>query len=129
MPPSYHRWRENAIEQLTCSIFGTQLFASATPFKHAEAVETFPLSYKVLFFDQPNLSFFFSSTKLNLDLYQHVRVVVSILLGFSLTHLLKGVARIVQHPGRERVYWVDLVWTWFMFFYLITFWWWEFRFP
>jgi hypothetical protein len=63
----------------------------------------------------------------NMDLYQHVRVVVSILVGFSLTHLLKGVARIVQHPGRERVYWVHLVWAWFMFFYLVTFWWWEFR--
>jgi hypothetical protein len=63
----------------------------------------------------------------NMDLYQHVRVVVSILVGFSLTHLLKGAARLVQHPGRERVYWVHLVWVLFIFFYVITFWWWEFR--
>jgi hypothetical protein len=62
-----------------------------------------------------------------MDLYQHVRVVVSILVGFGLTHLLRGVARIVQHPGKERIYWVHLVWTWFMFFYIITYWWWEFR--
>jgi hypothetical protein len=62
-----------------------------------------------------------------MELYLHIRVVVSILVGFSLTHLLRGVARIVQHPGREKVYWVHLVWVGFMFIYLITFWWWEFR--
>jgi hypothetical protein len=62
-----------------------------------------------------------------MDLYQHVRVVVSILVGFSLTHLLKGAARLVQHPGRERVYWVHLVWTFFIFIFLINFWWSEFR--
>ena len=62
-----------------------------------------------------------------MELYQHVRVVVSILVGFSLTHLLAGVARLVQHPGKERVYWVHLLWVFFVFFYIITFWWWEFR--
>jgi hypothetical protein len=46
-----------------------------------------------------------------MELYLHIRVVVSILVGFSLTHLLRGVARIVQHPGREKVYWVHLVWV------------------
>ena len=43
-----------------------------------------------------------------MELYQHVRVVLSILVAFSLTHLLKGVARLIQHPGRERIYWVHL---------------------
>ena len=62
-----------------------------------------------------------------MDLYQHVRVVVSILVGFGLTHLLRGLAGIVQHPRKASVYWVHLVWAWFMFFYLITYWWWEFR--
>jgi hypothetical protein len=62
-----------------------------------------------------------------MELYQHVRVVLSILVAFSLTHLLKGVARLIQHPGRERIYWVHLLWTLFVFFYLIAFWWWEFR--
>ena len=62
-----------------------------------------------------------------MELYQHVRVVLSILVAFSLTHLLKGAARLIQHPGRERIYWVHLLWTFFVFFYLIAFWWWEFR--
>jgi hypothetical protein len=36
-------------------------------------------------------------------------------------------AGIVQHPRKVQVYWVHLVWAWFMFFYIITYWWWEFR--
>ncbi|HEY0793345.1 MAG TPA: hypothetical protein VGD78_19940 [Chthoniobacterales bacterium] len=62
-----------------------------------------------------------------MELYQHVRVVVSILVGFSLTHLLGGLARLIQHPSKEKVYWVHLLWALFVFFYVITFWWWEYR--
>jgi hypothetical protein len=48
-------------------------------------------------------------------------------VGLSVAHLLKGVAGIVQHPKRFRVYWVHLVWVLFLFLYLIHFWWWEFN--
>jgi len=62
-----------------------------------------------------------------MDLFSHVRVLFSILLGLGVSHLLRGVARIVQHPKQYRVYWVHLVWSLFLFLYLIHFWWWEFR--
>src|SRR5215469_18811838 len=61
-----------------------------------------------------------------MDLYQHVRTVISILVGFSLTRLLSAAPQPAQ-PGRKRVYWVHLVWCLFMFFYVIGFWWWEFQ--
>ena len=61
-----------------------------------------------------------------MDLYQHVRVVLSILVGFSLTRLLNAAPQLAQHE-RKRVYWVHLVWCLFMFFYVIAFWWWEFQ--
>jgi hypothetical protein len=61
-----------------------------------------------------------------MEIYQHSKVITGILVGFALTHLLKGVARLVQHPGRVAVYWVHLVWVVFAFFYVISFWWWEF---
>lgn len=61
-----------------------------------------------------------------MDLYSHVRVLFSIVLGLGVSHLLRGVARIVQHPKQYRVYWVHLVWALFLFLYLIHFWWWEF---
>jgi len=61
-----------------------------------------------------------------MDLYQHVRVVLATLVGFSLTRLVGGVAQFTQH-GRKRVYWVHLVWVLYMILYTIAFWWWEFQ--
>jgi hypothetical protein len=62
-----------------------------------------------------------------MDLYSHVRVLFSIILGLGVSHLLRGVARIMQHPKQYRIYWVHLAWALFLFLYLIHFWWWEFR--
>jgi hypothetical protein len=61
-----------------------------------------------------------------MGLYQHVNVVISILVGFSLTRLLNAAPQLAQHE-RKRVYWVHLVWVLFMFIYVIGFWWWEFQ--
>lgn len=47
------------------------------------------------------------------------------ILGLGVSHLLRGVARMVQHPKEYKVFWVHLVWS--LFLYLLHFWWWEFR--
>lgn len=62
-----------------------------------------------------------------MDLSSHIKVLFSILLGLGVSHILRGLARIVQHPKQYCVYWVHLVWSLFLFLYLIHFWWWEFR--
>ncbi len=62
-----------------------------------------------------------------MDMYLHVRVLFSIILGLGVSRLLTGVARIVQHPKEYKVYWVHLLWALFLFLYLIHFWWWEYR--
>ena len=62
-----------------------------------------------------------------MDMYLHVRVLFSIILGLGISRLLSGVARIVQHPKEYKVYWVHLLWALFLFLYLIHFWWWEYR--
>ena len=61
-----------------------------------------------------------------MDVYLHVKVLLSMILGLGVAHLLRGVARIVQHPRKYQIYWVHLVWVLFLFLYLIHFWWWEF---
>ena len=33
----------------------------------------------------------------------------------------------VQHPKEYKVYWAHLLWSLFVFLYLIHFWWWEYR--
>jgi hypothetical protein len=62
-----------------------------------------------------------------MEMYLHVRVLFSIILGLGISRLLSGVARIVQHPKQYKVYWVHLAWALFLFLYLIHFWWWEYR--
>lgn len=57
--------------------------------------------------------------------FVHVRVVIGIIIGLGITHLLRHVARIVEHPHRQRTWWVHLAWALATFLYMIGFWWWE----
>jgi hypothetical protein len=60
-------------------------------------------------------------------LYEHIRVMVSIILGLGVTRLLSGVAKFAQHPGRLRAWWVHLGWCGWTLLSATAFWWWEFR--
>lgn len=60
------------------------------------------------------------------DLFLHVRVVIGTVLGLSITRLLAGLARLVQHPGREKVYLLHLGWVAAILLFVVNFWWWEF---
>lgn len=62
-----------------------------------------------------------------MDQFLHIRVLLGIILGLAITTLLRGLARFVQHPGREQVYAVHIGWAFSMFTLLAHFWWWEFR--
>jgi hypothetical protein len=61
-----------------------------------------------------------------MGVFEYVSVLTSIIVGLGIAHLLQGIATIVQHPGRRRIYWVHLLWVASMFFQAIFFWWWEF---
>lgn len=61
------------------------------------------------------------------NVYFHVRIVLGMVLGLSITRLLSGVAVYVQHPRRQRVSWLHLGWTLLMFLLVIHFWWFEFH--
>jgi len=60
-------------------------------------------------------------------LYFHVRIVLGMVVGLALTHLLRGVARIIEHPAQKPLYWIHLVWVVSIFVYLLHFWWWQLR--
>jgi hypothetical protein len=68
-----------------------------------------------------------SNAHVNGDLYQHVRVVLGIMLGLAIARLLGGIARIIQHPGRDRLPWIHLGWVAWALLDVLAFWWWEFR--
>jgi hypothetical protein len=61
------------------------------------------------------------------DLFLHIRVVISIIVGLCITTLLSGFARFVQHPKRAKVSILHLGWAASLLLSLIHFWWWEFR--
>jgi hypothetical protein len=63
----------------------------------------------------------------NPELYLHIRVVISIIVGLCITTLLNGFARFVQHPRRAKVSILHLGWAVSLLLWIIHFWWWEFR--
>lgn len=63
-----------------------------------------------------------------MGIFEYVMVVASIVVGLGMTHVLQGVAEIIQHPGRAKIYWVHLLWAGWAFLQMVFWWWWEFRF-
>jgi hypothetical protein len=62
-----------------------------------------------------------------MGMFEYVIVLTSIVIGLALTHLMQGIASIVQHPDRAKTWWVHLCWVAFMFLTTVFWWWWEFR--
>jgi hypothetical protein len=55
--------------------------------------------------------------------FEYLAVLISIIVGLGITQLLGGVARIVTHRSRYKLYWVHLAWTANLFLSLVSFWW------
>ena len=62
-----------------------------------------------------------------MGMFEYVVVLTGVVIGLALTHLMQGVARIIEHPGSVRVWWVHLGWVAYMFMSAVFWWWWEFR--
>lgn len=60
------------------------------------------------------------------EIFLHVRVIMAIVLGMSITRLLAGIAHFVQHPHKYKLYPVHLGWVAWMLLLAVHFWWWEF---
>lgn len=59
-------------------------------------------------------------------MFNYVMVLASVIIGLGITHLLQGVGGIVQHPRRQKVYWVHLAWVAITFLRALFWWWFEF---
>lgn len=62
-----------------------------------------------------------------MDAFLHIKSIIAIILGLSLTHLIKGSAYFIQHPGRKKFYFLHFLWVFYIFLLIIHFWWWEFN--
>ena len=63
-----------------------------------------------------------------MEMFNYVMVLASVIIGLGIAHLLTGVAGIIQHPGRAKLYWVHLLWVAATFLRAIFWWWFEFQF-
>jgi hypothetical protein len=61
--------------------------------------------------------------------YQHVVVVMSIVLGLAVTQLLKGVAQLYRMRNRVRPYWLHGAWVGLLVVFSLLLWWtfWNYR--
>jgi hypothetical protein len=64
----------------------------------------------------------------HLEQFYHVRIIVGMVLSLSIARLLVGLARFIQHPSRDRIFFIHLGWVAWMFLAVIHFWWSEFAF-
>ncbi|MGX5733618.1 hypothetical protein [Bosea thiooxidans] len=60
------------------------------------------------------------------ELFTHVRIVMGMVIGLGITRTLAGVAGFIQHPGRQRVSLLHMLWVGSVLLELVLFWWWEF---
>lgn len=63
----------------------------------------------------------------SVEVFTHVRVIIGIVLGLSISRLLTGLSRIIQHPLRKNIYPIHLGWVFFTFLTVVHFWWFEFN--
>lgn len=67
-----------------------------------------------------------------MDTFEYVMVLVSIIIGLALTHILtalgSAVHRLRGHGPPIRLEATYLLWVGFVLIWLVSFWWWEFRF-
>jgi hypothetical protein len=61
------------------------------------------------------------------DFYLHIRVIIGLVIGLSVTRSLGGFAAMVQHPKARKLYAVHLLWAVSILLGATHFWWWEFR--
>src|SRR5436305_14647648 len=61
-----------------------------------------------------------------MHMFEYVIVLTSIVIGLALTHLMQGVAGVIQHPQRPRVWGGHLVWVAYLFVSIVFWWWWGF---
>lgn len=61
--------------------------------------------------------------------YEHVLVVMSIVLGLAVTQLLKGAAQLYRARARVRTYWLHWAWTALLVAFSLLLWWtyWNYR--
>jgi hypothetical protein len=60
-------------------------------------------------------------------LFEHLQLIVTMILTLAVGRILNGFARILAHPGKVKLFLPHLLWGFSMLLFLMNFWWWEFK--
>lgn len=60
--------------------------------------------------------------------FEHLSVLISIILGLGIAQLLTNVHGLAQTTGRVRLYWLNVIWAVLIFVAQVEWWWSSFRF-
>ncbi len=55
--------------------------------------------------------------------FEHLAVLISIILGLGISHLLSNVHELVQARARVRFHWLPIIWSTLVFIGLVQWWW------
>jgi hypothetical protein len=56
-------------------------------------------------------------------MFDYFGVLISVIFGLALTHLLRGLGRLIQMRHETRTYWVHIVWTINVVIFVLAVWW------
>ena len=56
-------------------------------------------------------------------MFDYFGVLISVIFGLALTHLLRGLGRLIQKRHETRLYWVHIVWTINLVLFVLAIWW------
>lgn len=59
-------------------------------------------------------------------MFDYVMTLAAVILGLAVTHLMQGLASLIEEPGKEKIWWVHLVWVAYMLLTSIFWWWFEY---
>ena len=59
-------------------------------------------------------------------MFDYAMILASVVIGLAVAHLMQGLAGLVQHEKRDRIWWVHLVWVASMLLMAVSWWWWEY---
>ncbi|CAH2897386.1 MAG: hypothetical protein PCALPYG88_3236 [uncultured Paraburkholderia sp.] len=61
-----------------------------------------------------------------MEKFTHVRIVMGMIVSLGLTHMLKGLSSVIQHPSGKNIYPIHMAWVASLILNILQFWWWEF---
>lgn len=61
-----------------------------------------------------------------MEKFTHVRIIMGMIVSLGLTHMLKGLSSVIQHPSKVNIYPIHMAWVASTILYILQFWWWEF---